>query len=80
MGIVKISDPLHHQLRDASAALGRSINAQAEHWMRVGMLAEFNPELRYRDICELLLRAQQGGDTGGTVLPLPRSATRGATQ
>ena len=45
MGIVKISDQLHDQIRLSSAALGRSINAQAEHWLRVGQLAEHHPHL-----------------------------------
>ena len=39
MGIVKISDQMHENLRLASNALSRSINSHAEHWMRVGMLA-----------------------------------------
>lgn len=42
MGIVKISDPMHENLRLASNALSRSINAQAEHWMRIGMLSELH--------------------------------------
>src|SRR4051812_46454393 len=53
MGIVKISDLMHDNLRDASDALSRSINSQAEHWLRVGMLAELHPELNYGDICQL---------------------------
>lgn len=61
MGIVKISDPMHDNLRTASEALSRSINAQAEHWMRVGMLAELHPELTYADICQLMLRAARTG-------------------
>ncbi|MCV2351580.1 ParD-like family protein [Paucibacter sp. Y2R2-4] len=61
MGIVKISDPMHESLRVASAALSRSINAQAEHWMRIGMLAELHPDLDHREICQLLIRAEQAG-------------------
>lgn len=56
MGIVKISDGMHDNLRTASGALSRSINAQAEHWMRIGMLAELQPTLTYSEICQLLLR------------------------
>ena len=56
MGIVKISDQLHDQIRVSSAALGRSINAQAEHWLRVGQLAEHHPQLNYEGICALLLQ------------------------
>ena len=61
MGIVKISDLMHENLRVAGNALSRSINAQAEHWMRVGMLTELHPELDHRDICQLLIRAELAG-------------------
>jgi hypothetical protein len=63
MGLVKISEHMHANIRSASAALSRSINAQAEHWMRVGMLAELNPGLNYSDICQLLIRAETTGQT-----------------
>lgn len=61
MGIVKISDLMHENLRVAGSALSRSINAQAEHWMRVGMLTEMHPELDHREICQLLIRAELAG-------------------
>jgi ParD-like antitoxin of type II bacterial toxin-antitoxin system len=61
MGIVKISDRMHENLRVAGNALSRSINAQAEHWMRVGMLAELHPELDHREICRLLVQAELDG-------------------
>jgi hypothetical protein len=62
MGIVKLSEQMHENLRVASAALSRSINAQAEHWMRIGMLAELHPNLPHEQICQLLIRAElQGG-------------------
>lgn len=61
MGIVKISEQMHANLRAASGALSRSINAQAEHWMRVGLLAELHPELCYGDICQMLIRAAEAG-------------------
>ena len=69
MGIVKISDLMHENLRVAGNALSRSINAQAEHWMRVGMLTEMHPELDHREICQLLIRAELAGglDIVGTV-------------
>ncbi|WP_241152666.1 ParD-like family protein, partial [Pseudomonas viridiflava] len=43
MGLVKISEHMHADLRCGSVALSRPINAQAEHWMRIGMLAELHP-------------------------------------
>ncbi|MFP3615529.1 ParD-like family protein, partial [Paraburkholderia sp. SIMBA_050] len=54
MGIIKISEHMHERLRSTSTALSRSINAQAEHWLRVGMLSELNPSLSYGDICRML--------------------------
>jgi PAS domain S-box-containing protein len=67
MGIVKISDLMHENLRVAGNALSRSINAQAEHWMRVGMLTEMHPELDYREICQLLIQAELAGGLDITV-------------
>jgi hypothetical protein len=61
VGIVKISEAMHENLRVASDALSRSINAQAEHWMRIGMLAELHPNLDHSDICRLLIRAELEG-------------------
>ena len=61
MGIVKISEQMHENLRVASNALSRSINAQAEHWMRIGMLTELHPNLDHHQICRLLVRAEQSG-------------------
>lgn len=86
MGIVKISDQMHENLRLASTALSRSINAQAEHWMRIGMLAEMYPGLDHSDLCRLLVQAGQSGslDLGAisTMGTTPASArtTAGARQ
>lgn len=52
---------MHADLRVAGTALSRSINAQAEHWMRVGMLSELYPDLNHRDISRLLIQAEQAG-------------------
>lgn len=59
MGIVKIDDALHEDLRIASGAVSRSINAQAEFWIRIGMLAELNPQLNYQELLRQLLRQEQ---------------------
>ena len=59
MGIVKIADDLHEEARRASTVMCRSINAQAEFWMKIGMLAEANPTLSFNDIVKMqLARAQ----------------------
>lgn len=62
MGLVKISEPMHENVRVASNALSRSINAQAEHWMRIGMLCELHPDLRYGDLCRLLIENELVAD------------------
>ncbi|MCA6064669.1 ParD-like family protein [Thalassolituus marinus] len=59
MGIVKISDQLHEEIRDASAVMARSINAQAEFWIKIGMLAEFYPELNYNQLTRKLLESPE---------------------
>ena len=63
MGLVKISEQMHANIRAASAALSRSINSQAEHWLRVGMLAELHPALNYSEICQMLIRNENAGGT-----------------
>ncbi|MGD1926053.1 MAG: ParD-like family protein [Paracoccaceae bacterium] len=59
MGIVKINDDLHEEVRRASAVLCRSINAQAEFWIKIGMLAEANPTLSFNSIVKMQLEAAQ---------------------
>jgi hypothetical protein len=59
MGIVKISDELHEELRKASDVMCRSINAQAEYWMKIGMLAQANPDMSFNEIVQMQLRAAQ---------------------
>lgn len=59
MGIVKIDDDLHEEARRASAVMCRSINAQAEFWMKIGMLAEANPTLSFNDIVKMQLEDAQ---------------------
>ncbi|SQC43270.1 Protein of uncharacterised function (DUF3423) [Klebsiella pneumoniae] len=57
MGIVKISDLLHDDIRDASKAMSRSVNAQAEYWIRLGMMSELYPELNHQQIKLLMLKS-----------------------
>ena len=59
MGIVKIDAALHEEARRASAVMCRSINAQAEFWMKTGMLAEANPTLSFNDIMQMQLGVVQ---------------------
>jgi hypothetical protein len=55
MGIVKIDGALHEKARKASAVMRRSINAQAEFWMKIGMLAETNPTLSFNELVKAQL-------------------------
>ncbi len=57
MGIVSIDDELHEQLRRASKASCRSINAQAAFWIRIGMLCELNPGATLQDLVARELKA-----------------------
>ncbi len=60
MGILKISDNLHAEIRKASGAMSRSINAQAEFWIKIGALAELHPDLTYKEISQRVLLAELG--------------------
>lgn len=55
MGIVKISEDLHDEIRKASGAMHRSINSQAEFWIKVGMMAELQPHLTYNQLVAELM-------------------------
>mgnify|MGYP000164767484 FL=1 len=59
MGIVKISDQLHEEVRKHSVVMERSMNSQAEFWMKIGRLAEQNPSLTYEQILEQEMRQQK---------------------
>lgn len=65
MGIVKIDDELHEEARRASTVMCRSINAQAEFWMKVGMLAEANPTLSFNGIVKMQFEVAHVGMAGG---------------
>lgn len=81
MGIVKISDLMHENLRIASTALSRSINAQAEHWMKIGMLAEIYPQLDHQALTRLLMRVERdGGAELAQLLDQPAFIPQGIAQ
>jgi hypothetical protein len=64
MGIVKIDGELHEEARRASTVMCRSINAQAEFWMKIGMLAEANPSLSFNEIVKMQRDALQAAEAG----------------
>jgi hypothetical protein len=55
MGIVKISDELHEATKLMAKAMARSINSQAEYWMRVGKIIEENPTITYAEVLKILV-------------------------
>ena len=55
MGIVKISDDLHEAAKLMAKAMSRSINSQAEYWMRIGKLVEENPSITYAEVLKMLV-------------------------
>ena len=71
---------MHENLRVAGNALSRSINAQAEHWMRIGMLAEMHPHLDHRELSQMLVRAELAGglDLVATLQAEPDKPARAA--
>jgi plasmid stability protein len=58
MGIVKVSDEIHEQLRIASKALDRSLNSQAEHWLKIGMLSEIYRNKTYEELRNILFEQE----------------------
>ena len=59
MGIVKISDELHEAAKVMARAMSRSINSQAEYWMRIGKLIEENPAITYSEVLKILVNQAQ---------------------
>lgn len=55
MGIVKISDELHEATKLMAKAMSRSINSQAEHWIKIGKLIEENPTITYSEVLKILV-------------------------
>ena len=74
MGIVNIEDELHEQLRRASKASCRSINAQAAFWIRIGMLCEINPGLSFQELVARELKAAGVDPAAGVLVMRPRSS------
>ncbi len=58
LGIVKISDALHDYLRHASQVMSRSINSQAEFWIKIGIQAELNPDKTFTMLINEMLEKE----------------------
>lgn len=63
MGILKITDRLHDEIRKSSKAMSRSINAQAEFWIKIGRLCELHPTLTYQELLREHLLATDSIDS-----------------
>jgi hypothetical protein len=55
MGIIKISDDVHNDVRRAAQVMSRSINSQAEFWIKMGRLAERHPTMTFAEIIQMEL-------------------------
>ncbi|MFA6303929.1 MAG: ParD-like family protein [Legionella sp.] len=62
MGIVKISDQLHEATKLMAKAMSRSINSQAEYWIRIGKLVEENPTIAYPEVLKILMEQASSGE------------------
>ncbi|MEZ3498305.1 ParD-like family protein [Pantoea sp. KPR_PJ] len=81
MGIVKISDLMHENLRIASQAMSRSINAQAEHWLKLGMLAELYPQFTQQELAQMLIRVElENGSDLRQLIQSPLKTPQGEVQ
>jgi len=52
---IKIDDQIVAAARIHGAALNRSAAKQVEFWVRIGKIAEENPDLNFNDIKDLLI-------------------------
>ncbi len=62
MGIVKITDELHEAAKLMAKAMSRSINSQAEYWMRIGKVVEENPTMNYAEVLKILINQASAGE------------------
>lgn len=62
MGIVKVSDELHESAKLMAKAMSRSINAQAEYWMRIGKLVEQHPTISYAEVIKIFVNEAASGE------------------
>lgn len=62
MGIVKISEELHDATKLMAKAMSRSINSQAEYWMRIGKIVEENPTITYPEVLNILIQQASLGE------------------
>ena len=59
---VKLSDELVNEAKRYGAVYSRSTPKQLEYWMRIGKIAEENPDLPYSFIQGILIAQQEVAD------------------
>jgi len=61
---IKLSDNIVSCAKVTAKILNRSVSEQIEHWVRMGKIAEKNPDLMYKFIRKILT-SQQEAKMGG---------------
>ena len=56
---VRISDYLVKKARSRSRALNRSLSGQIEYWVKIGEIAEENPDLTFSFIQDILIGLEE---------------------
>jgi hypothetical protein len=56
---IEINEDLFNIANNISRKQNRSIQKQIEHWIRIGKIAEDNPELSYNVISDILIGISQ---------------------
>ena len=56
---VKLSDEIVTNARINAKVFSRSVTEQIEHWVKIGKIAEDNPDLTYDFIKNILLAQQE---------------------
>ena len=56
---VKLPATIVIEARIVAKALNRSVAGQIEHWVRIGKIAEENPDLTYEFIKDILIAEQE---------------------
>ena len=59
---VKLSDEIVNEAKRYGAVYSRSTPKQLEYWMRIGKIAEENPDLPYSFIQGILIAQQEVAD------------------
>lgn len=56
---IKLSENIISEATVVSKALNRSVEGQIEHWIKIGKIAEENPDLNYEFIKNILIAQEE---------------------